>query len=249
MPELLPDAMVTRGPRPSPAQRLVHWKFLALSSLFFIVVTVVFITVFSIQRINDHKAQQATAASAYVSQLMAIAVNTGEQNLDEMVNAFLGTLAGVKIFNCVHLTIEPMKRSYGWPYQNCQGSQDPEGPVLEVTSQRMNRPGARRGLSSSGPKPKPRRDLHRLLPESCGFTLASALESPSKGLYWAPGEKISSRHGWDLARRLKQRQQNHDHHDDYGDSQQYSQAAADSDKAALQNQPHRPNTDSDQQRY
>jgi len=129
---------------PTPPSRLsVHWKFVVLSSLFFIVATLVFIATFSIQRINDHKAEQATAASAFISQLTTIVENTGEQGLDQMVNSFLGTLVGVRVFSCINLSIESMNRIYAWPYQNCQSFQDREAPSLQFTSFRKNDPPAK----------------------------------------------------------------------------------------------------------
>ena len=142
MPDPHSQTAMAWSSRRTSGQRLVHWKFVALSSLFFIAITLIYITTFSIQRINDHEAEQAAAASAFISQLMVIAGETEEQHLDDVVPAFLGTLTGVKIFSCIHLTIESLKRSYGWPYPDCPTSREPEASDLEISANRVDPTGA-----------------------------------------------------------------------------------------------------------
>jgi PAS domain S-box-containing protein len=104
--------------------------------------TLVFLTTFSVQRINAHKAEQAVAASAFISQLTVLAENTREQTLDELVDPFLGTLVGVNIFNCVSLSIEALNKAYDWPYPNCQDLKEGDTAGLQVTSHRSDWPSA-----------------------------------------------------------------------------------------------------------
>jgi len=128
--------------------RSARGRFVILSSLFFIAATLVFIVVFSVLRINLIKAEQATAASAFISELTSIVERTQDKALDEVTGAFLGTLVGGRVFSCISLRIDTMNRAYSWPYQNCRDSRDDDSPRLEVSSARADDSASRIQISA-----------------------------------------------------------------------------------------------------
>ena len=127
----------------SPSVGSVQWRFIGLSSLFFIAATLIFVVSFSALRIDALKAEQATTASVLVSQLIAIVEKTEEPALDELVKGFLAIQVGVRVFACINLSIDSMGKDYYWPSKNCLDFQDRESPDLQITSSRADDPSAR----------------------------------------------------------------------------------------------------------
>ncbi|NCF29669.1 MAG: PAS domain S-box protein [Gammaproteobacteria bacterium] len=121
-----------------PSLRSARRRFIVLSGLFFVTATLIFVVAFSALRINLLKAEQATAASAFISELTSIVESTGDEDLPGIARAFLGTLVGGRVFSCISLRVDSMNKVYSWPSENCRDSPGGEPPHLEVTSTRVD---------------------------------------------------------------------------------------------------------------
>jgi PAS domain S-box-containing protein len=115
-----------------------QWRFIAFSSLFFIAATIIFILAFSALRISDLKADQAVAASAYISQLTSIAENVDHKIQDEMITSFLGTLVGDRIFTCIRVDIGSSNTYYSWPTSDCHQTIGDTSQDIHITGVRAD---------------------------------------------------------------------------------------------------------------
>jgi PAS domain S-box-containing protein len=120
------------------SQKRMRWRFIAYSSLFFITSITIFILTFSALRISDLKAEQAVASSAYMSQLMSIAENSGDIYFDEVIPFFLGTLVGDRVFTCIRLEIDSTNTGYSWPTNNCHQYIGSTSQDIRITGVREN---------------------------------------------------------------------------------------------------------------
>lgn len=101
------------------SQKRTRLKFIAYSSLFFIISVTVFIFAFSALRINDLKSEQAVVSSTYMSQLMFIAEGNADEDLSKLIPLFLGALVGDRVFDCIRINMSSTNSVYSWPTNSC----------------------------------------------------------------------------------------------------------------------------------
>jgi PAS domain S-box-containing protein len=122
----------------SSSQKPIQWRFIAISSLFFVASTTIFILTFSALRINDLRAEQAVSTSTYLSQLKSIAENADDEIFDKMITSFLGTLVSHRAFTCISIDALWSNTTYSWPTDRCHENINKNNPDVHINGTRTN---------------------------------------------------------------------------------------------------------------